>query len=234
MNVGAAQGFRVDLLAGRRPHQRRAAEKHAPLIAHDDGVIGHGGHIGAARGAGAVHHGDLRDALRREPRLIEEYAAEVLAVGKYLVLPRQEGAAALDQVDAGQRVVAGDLLRPQMLLHGERIVGAALHRGIVRHHHAFAARDPADAGNEARPRQILAVHALRRQRRQLQEGRSGIQQRGDALARQQLARLGVLVARGRAAARRIAPQRGAQILDQRLHGGAVVGEFLRAGIDFRS
>ena len=27
-------------------------------------------------------------------------------------------------------------------------------------------------------------------------------------------------------------QRGAQIIDQRRHGGAVVGEFLRAGIEF--
>ena len=94
--------------------------------------------------------------------------------------------------------------------------------------------DLADSGNEARPRQFLAVHALRGQRRQLQERRTRIQQRGDALARQQLAGLGVLVARGLAAAGRIAAQRAAQIIDQPLHGGAVVGEVLRAGIELRS
>ena len=63
MHIGAAQRLGVDFLAGRGSHQRRAAEEHAPLIAHDDGVIGHRRHIGAARRARAVHHGDLRDAL---------------------------------------------------------------------------------------------------------------------------------------------------------------------------
>ena len=51
MHVRAAQGFRVDLLAGCRSHQRRTAEKHPALIAHDDGMIGHGRHVGAARSA---------------------------------------------------------------------------------------------------------------------------------------------------------------------------------------
>ncbi len=90
MHIGAAQGFGIDLLAGRRAHQRRTAQEHPALVAHDDGVIGHGRHVGAARGAGAVHHRDLRDALRRKPRLVEEYAAEVIAVGEHLVLPAAE------------------------------------------------------------------------------------------------------------------------------------------------
>ncbi len=128
VHVGAAERFRIDFLAGRGAHQRRPAEKHATLIAHDDGVIGHGRHVGPAGGARAVHHGNLRNAVRRQLRLIEKYPAEVIAVGKYLVLFRQKRPAAFDQVDAGQRIVAGDFLRPQVLLHGQRIVGAALHR----------------------------------------------------------------------------------------------------------
>src|ERR1700685_1880475 len=51
VNIRAAQGFRVDLLPGRGPHQRRTTEKNPPLGAHDDGVIGHGRHISATRGA---------------------------------------------------------------------------------------------------------------------------------------------------------------------------------------
>jgi hypothetical protein len=35
--------------------------------------------------------GDLRDPLGREPRLVVEDPAEVVAVGKDLVLQRQEG-----------------------------------------------------------------------------------------------------------------------------------------------
>ena len=51
VNVGAAQRFRVDLLAGRGAHQGRAAEENPPLVAYDDGVIGHGRYIRAAGGA---------------------------------------------------------------------------------------------------------------------------------------------------------------------------------------
>jgi hypothetical protein len=106
----------------------------------------------------------------------------------------------------GKRVLAGDLLRAQMLLHRERIVGAALHGGVIGDHHAFAAGDPADAGDQPRARQILAVHPLRRQRARApgngEPGSSSI----DALAHQQLAGLAVLVARRGAAAERVALQ----------------------------
>ena len=43
-----------------------------------------------------MHHRNLRDALRGQARLIEKYPAEVLAVGKYFILPRQKSAAAFD------------------------------------------------------------------------------------------------------------------------------------------
>ena len=172
MHVRAAERLRVDLLAGRRAHQRRAAEEHPALIAHDDGMIGHRRHVGAARRAGAVHHRDLRDALRRQPRLIEEDASEVIAIGEHLVLLGQERAAALHQIDARQRVLAGDLLRAQVLLDGERIVGAALHRRVVRHDHAWPPAHPADAGDEPRARQIVVVDAMRGERRQLEERRA--------------------------------------------------------------
>ncbi len=112
MNIRAAQSFRVDFLAGGRANQRRAAEKDAPLVTHDDGVIGHRRYIRAARRARPMHHGDLRDALRREPRLIEENAAEMIAIRKDFILPRQKRAAAFDQVDARQAVIACNLLRP--------------------------------------------------------------------------------------------------------------------------
>ena len=162
--IRAAQGLRVDFLAGCRAHQRRTAQEHASLIAHDDSMIRHGRHVCAARGARSVYHCNLGNSLRGEARLIEEYASEMLAVGEYLVLFGQECAAAFDQVDAGQSVVAGNFLRPQMLFDGQRIISAAFDGRIVRHHHAFAPRDAPDPGDETRARQILAVHALGRER----------------------------------------------------------------------
>ena len=49
--------------------------------------------------------------------LIIEDASKVVAVGKYLVLRRQIGASRVDKVDAGQAILRGDLLSPQMFLH---------------------------------------------------------------------------------------------------------------------
>src|SRR3546814_3069932 len=86
--------------------------------------------------------GDLGNALGGEVGLIEEDTAEVVAVGKHLVLARQVGAAGIDQVDARQMVLLGNLLGSQMLLHGDREVGAAFHRGVVSDDHALAAGHP--------------------------------------------------------------------------------------------
>jgi hypothetical protein len=63
VHVAAAQILGRDHLAGRRLHQRRAGEEDRALLAHDDGNVRHGRHIGPAGGAGAHDDGDLRDAL---------------------------------------------------------------------------------------------------------------------------------------------------------------------------
>ena len=136
-------------------------------------------------------------------RLVEEDAAEMFAVGKDLGLVRQVGAAGIDQIDAGQPVLARDLLGAQVLLHGHRIVGAALDRRVVADDHAVAAHDPADTGDDAGAMDRVVIHAVRRQRRQLEEGAAGIEKLVDALARQELAaRLVALARLVRSAARR--------------------------------
>ena len=80
VHVGAAEIFGAHLLAGRRLHQRRPAEEDGALIAHDDALVRHRRHIGAAGGAGAHHDRDLRDAQRRHARLVVEDAAEMALV----------------------------------------------------------------------------------------------------------------------------------------------------------
>ena len=67
----------------------------------------------------------------RHARLVEEDAAEVIAIGEHLGLQRQERAAGVDEVDAGQAILQRDLLRADVLLDRDRIVGAALDRGVV-------------------------------------------------------------------------------------------------------
>ena len=151
VDVGAAELLGGDFLAGRRLHERRAAEKDRAGALDDDGLVGHRRHVGAAGGARAHDDGDLRDALGRHPRLVEEDAAEVIAIGKDLGLQRQEGAARVDQIDARQAVLERDLLRADVLLDRDRIVGAALDRRVVGDDQHLAARDAADAGDDARP-----------------------------------------------------------------------------------
>src|SRR3546814_9554758 len=109
------------------------------------------------------HHArDLRDALGAHIRLIEEDAPEMVAVGKDLVLMRQVRAARIDEIDAGQAVRLGDLLRAEMLLDGHRIIGAAFYRRVVAHDHRLPPRYAPDARDHPRARNLAAIHVARR------------------------------------------------------------------------
>jgi len=89
VHVAATECLRVHAFPGSCLHERRSAEEDRALLAHDDGLIAHGRDIRAARRAGAHHDCELRDAAGRQLRLVVEDAPEMLAVGKDVVLPRQ-------------------------------------------------------------------------------------------------------------------------------------------------
>src|SRR6185437_7628968 len=88
------------------------------------------------------------------------------------------------QVDGGNVVVNGDVLRPNDLLGGHREEGAGFHRGIVHDEHEQAAVDAAQAGNHAGSRSAAPffVHAVSSVDAQFEQFRAGIEQPGDALA----------------------------------------------------
>ena len=117
----------------------------------------------------------------------------------------------------GQPVLGRDLLRPQVLLDGQRVVRAALHGGVVGDDHAGPAGDPADAGDDAGRRRRVVVDAVGGERRQLEERRAGVDQPVDALARQQLAALTV-------------PRDGA-LAAAGLHAGDAVAQVAAEGAD---
>ncbi|MBA7652319.1 hypothetical protein ES703_60149 [subsurface metagenome] len=225
MHVGTAELFGGHHFAGGRLHQRRATEEDSALIAHDDALVRHRRHISAAGGAGAHHDRDLGNALRGHIRLIVEDAAKVPLVRKDLVLHRQEGAAGIHHVDARQIVLPRDVLGAQMLLHRHRIVGAALDGGIVGHDHAFPPRNPAHTGDHARRMHIAAIEAVGRQRRQFQEGRAGIDEEIDAVARQHLAARGMALAGDLAAAAGHFLQLVPQFGDKLAHHVGIACEF---------
>ena len=64
MHIGATEVFSADDFAGRRFYQGWATEKDGALFFNDNGLIGHGGHVGATGGARTHHHGNLWNALR--------------------------------------------------------------------------------------------------------------------------------------------------------------------------
>ena len=111
----------------------------------------------------------------------------MVAIREHLVLLGEERAAGVDEVDAGQPVLERDLLRPQVLLHGQRIVGAALDGGVVAHHHHVPAVDQADARDHSRAGRIAAIEPLRGERRQLDERAALVEKPTHPVAGEQLA-----------------------------------------------
>ena len=188
VQVAAAELLGRDDLAGGRLHQRRAAEEDRALVADDHGLVAHGGHVRAARGARAEHGGDLRDAEARHRGLVVEDAAEVLAVGEHLVLGGQEGAAGVDEVDARQPVLQRHLLGAEVLLDRHGVVGAALDGGVVGDDHALAPGHPADPGDHPGAGGGAVVEAVGGERGELEEGagrgrRAGRRARGEGACR---------------------------------------------------
>ena len=233
VHVRPAQIFGRDDFPRRRLHQRRPGQKNGTLLLDDDRLVRHRGHIGAARGAGAHHRGDLRDARRRHGRLVVEYPPEMLAVGEHVILLGQVRAAGIHQIDAGQVVLPGDFLGTQMLLHRDRKIRPPLDRRIVRHDHAFPARDPADAGQDPAGGNHVLIHLPPGELGELHEGCAFIEQRVDTIAGQQLASAQMARAGFLAAALLDLPDLLAQIADDRVHRGRVFREQFGSRIEAR-
>ena len=102
--------------------------------------------------------------------MVVEDTTEVVAIREDLGLQRQERAARVDEVDAGQAILEGDLLRAHVLLDGHREVGPALHRRVVGDEHRLAPVHAADACHDARGGRRAAVKLVRGERRELEEG----------------------------------------------------------------
>ncbi len=155
----------------------------------------------------------------------------MIPVGEHLVLHRQEGTAGIHQIEAGKAQPLGDGLGAQVFFHRERVVGAALHGGIVHHQHAESARDPADAGDDAGGGHRFVIDLPAGQRGQFEKGGTRVQQLVDALAGQQLAASLMAGVVGSAAAQGYLLQAGIEIVDQGLHGGPIGRIFRTSGVE---
>ena len=186
VHLGAAQRLVVGFLAGGHLHQRRPAEEHLRLPVHQDRVVAHAGHVGAARGRVAEHqrHGGHRVG-GQFGELVEDPAGRDEQVG----LRRQVRAARLHQVHHRQPVGAGDLQRAQGLAQRVRVHRAAADGRVVRDDHALDAGDDPDAGHHGGP--DGEPGAPRGQRGQLEERAVRVDEQLDPLPGQQPAPVAV-------------------------------------------
>ena len=158
----------------------------------------------------------------------------MVAVGEDLGLQRQERAARVDEIEARQTVLLGDLLRAQVLLHGEREVRAALHGRVVRDDHALACpRSTPTPGDDAGARRVAVVQIPCGERVQLEERRVGVDEPVDPLARRQLAARTMALDRLLAAAARDLRRALAQLGDERRHPLVPACELVGAALDLR-
>ena len=231
VDIGAAEFFGTDDLAGGRLYQRRPPQENGALVPDDNGLVGHGGQVGAAGGAGPEHRGDLGNAHGGHAGLVVKGVAEVLPVGKDLILQGQEGAAGVHQVDTGQAIFLGDGLGAALLLDGQGVVGAALDRGVIDKNHTFLAGDAADAGDDTGARHIVLVDLVGGQLGQLQERRARVQHRVEPLPRQQLAAGGMALLGFGTAALADLFHHLAQVINLGLHVLAVGDEACVPGVD---
>lgn len=157
----------------------------------------------------------------------------MVTIGKHFVLVRQVGAAGVHQVDTGQAVLLCDFLRAQMFLDRQRVIGPALDRRVVAHHHAIDAADPADTGDQSGARGAVAavairIHAQRRQRADFQKRRAGVEQHVHPFTGQQFAARGVFGPRRVATTELRFGNLRIQVDNQRPHGSGIDLKVARA------
>ena len=127
------------------------------------------------------------NASGAQARLAVKRAAEVILVGKDAVLFGQKGAATVDEVDDGQVVLRGDVLRADVLFHRLGIKGAALDGSVVGDEHAGRAVDDANARDDACAGGVVVVHAVGCQGGEFEEGGMLVDAEIDAVADHELA-----------------------------------------------
>ncbi len=146
MHFGAAQIFRRSFLADSRLHQRRPRQKQARALGHQD-VIAHYRQIRAAGHAHAHNGGQLRNAHRAHHRVVAEHAAEIVGIGKHVLLQRQKYTRRINQINRGNVIVDSNILRADHFLRGHGKKRAGFHRGIIGDDHEGAPADARDSGD---------------------------------------------------------------------------------------
>src|SRR5260221_71213 len=187
VDIRSAEVFRSDILARRGFDERRSAEEDRAGALADDGFVAHGRNVRPACRATAHHRRDLRNLFGGHARLIVEDATEMIDIGKDFVLQGQKRPARIDEIQAGQMILFGDLLGAQMFLDRHREIRSAFDGGVVGNYKHFAIRNAPDAGDDARTGTFVVVKISRGEGREFEKWRARVEQTFDAFTDKEFA-----------------------------------------------
>ena len=190
MHLRPAHLLERDLLADHHLRHPRRAEVHRGVAVAHDHDVAERRDVGAAGGARAEQHADLRHGAG-EPDLVEEDPPGVAAAGEHLDLVGDARARGVDEVDHRHAVAERRLLDAEDLLDRLGAPRAGLDGRVVGHQRDRAAADRAHAGDDAVGAEAVGLPVG--EQRVLGE-RAVVEQPLDPLAHRQLALLlGLLV-----------------------------------------
>ena len=129
-------------------HQRGAGEEEAGAVGHQD-VVAHYREVRATCHAHAHDGGDLRDAHGAHDGIVAKDAAEIVGVGEDVFLQGEKYAGGVDQINCGDAIFDGDILRANYFFRGHREESAGFYGGVVDDEHDGAAGDAGQAGDYA-------------------------------------------------------------------------------------
>ena len=87
--------------------------------------------------------------MRAHYGVVAEDSAEIVGVRENIFLQREKNAAGIHEIDRGNAIFDGDILRANDFFRGHREKRAGLHGGVVGDDHHAAARDAAEPGDRA-------------------------------------------------------------------------------------
>src|SRR5262249_10161677 len=109
-------------------------QKEPAAFRHEDGVA-HYRKVSAAGHAHAHNRGDLRNAHGGHYGVVAKNAAKIVSIGEHIFLQGKKDPGGIHQVDSGDMVFDGDVLRANDLFGGHREECAGFDGGVVHDHH---------------------------------------------------------------------------------------------------
>ncbi len=183
-----AQRFRIHDLS------RGAFDEIRPAQSHERRAVDHEDHVGQRRqiratcDAGAHDRGDLRDfEIAAHDRVVVENPGGAVLPRKDAALIGQVHTRGIDQVDDRNALPHRDLLRAQDLLDRLGPPRPGFDRRIIGHHDDRPAAHAAQARDDAGGRRLAVVLVPGDEQTDFDPRTVPVEQRGDALARGQLA-----------------------------------------------